>query len=130
MSEIKKTLEIKKKLLDKMNSRIASIEKIRERKKTGNIVHDYVSDFIKLIEEFNDVNYNQAAWETLITFSILSLESQIKTIDAQGRIEVKWSSNAEGVSYVDGVLIRWSDQYQKSSGCEPELFIDAISCFI
>lgn len=119
--------DIKKKLLQEIDSKIKRNKEIRERKASGTVIDDYVVDFIKQIEDLNTMPFGQDAWQTMATLAVNSLENQVKRIDPYSHLEVMWHTPEDEMPQVNGVLVKWSTHHQTLNKCEPELFVDVTS---
>lgn len=122
-------MNVKKWLNDKINKKAARREKLTEEIAQR---HKNVEEFVlKLLEEL-DNNIHSSANASLFdskTFRNLyvhSMQERIKTLDRNARVEISWATEGgNGVlPRINGVLIKWSSDYQVQHGCEPELFVD------
>jgi hypothetical protein len=52
-----------------------------------------------------------------------SVQQRIRLIDAGANVDISWADETQ--TQVNGILVKWSKEYQVASSCEPELYVDA-----
>lgn len=122
--------DVKKKLLEEIESKIRKSRELKARKASSSIVDDYVLEFIKQVESYAALALNQTSWQTMVALSISGLESQVRQVDPSAKIEVRWHTPESEPPQVNAVIIRWSKTYQDANKCEPELFVDLVSLML
>lgn len=117
--------EVKKKLLEEIDQRIAKRKEAKARAITRNTIDAFVLTFIKNIEDLNTVAASQRDWEFNANLALNNLMMQMQSYDRGVKLDVSWYTQEESrLPEVNGVLIKWSPAYQKENNCEPELFVD------
>jgi hypothetical protein len=116
--------DIKKKLLaaidTKTRRREALKKEIAERHKN---IEAFVMKMINDLEDMVVNTANTSLLVSLVPIYVKSLESQVKTIDSGSTTTVQWLES-NGTVHVNGILIKWSKDYQVANNCDPELFVD------
>ena len=64
--------------------------------------------------------------DDFINYYIASVENQIQTLDFGAQVEISWQAQPEKgkMPRINGILVKWSPEYQKEHDCEPELYVD------
>lgn len=95
--------------------------------------HNNVDTFVlKMINDLEDMAANTTNTSLLVPLAGLyakSFEGQIQTIDPNSTIEIQWVDSSE-IPRVNGILIKWSKDYQDKNNCEEQLFVDVISLLL
>jgi len=57
---------------------------------------------------------------------VRSIQERVKTLDSGAIVDISWmpKTNAGEAPRINGIHIRWSQEYQQKNDCEAELFID------
>ena len=87
---------------------------------------------LRMINDLEDMAIRVGTTGLFISLSELysaSFECQIQTIDPGSSVEVKWIDSG-GIMHVNGILIKWSKEYQRKHSCEEQLFIDPASLLL
>lgn len=117
--------DVKKNLLKEIEDKIKRKMELREQIAKRNQLDTFVLNFISNVEEISESINDQDMWMDMVELAIKSLDESIKSLDARSTTAISW---AEGNRpQVNGVLVRWSAQYQEKNNCEPELFVDMTS---
>jgi hypothetical protein len=119
--------DVKKKLLEEINKKA---DRMKARKQEianrNNNVEEFVLKMMKEIDEGASVFMNSDLGPTLIAFYVSSLQERMKTLDSNCKTEISWApkNEDENLPRINGVLIKWSKEYQTVNDCDPELFVD------
>jgi hypothetical protein len=93
--------------------------------------HENIEAFaMSLINDMEDMiatTTNTSLLASLIPLYAKSFESRVHTIDPRATIDVQWTKDANGIPRINGILIKWSPEYQMKHNCEEQLFVDMIS---
>jgi hypothetical protein len=81
---------------------------------------------LKMLEEL-DFNLTAFAGQQVDNsifreFCINSIQQRIRLIDSGANIDVTWADDAQ--TRPNGILVKWSCEYQTANSCEPELYVD------
>ena len=120
-----------KNLLDEIESKIKRKKELKaEIASRGDHVEAFVLTLINDMEDMIAATTNISLLTTLIPLYAKSFESRIQTIDVNANVDVQWTKDANGIPRINGILIKWSQEYQTKSGCEEQLFVDMISLLL
>ena len=119
--------DTKKKLLEEIDRKIKRKKKMASRAIERNTIEAFVIAFMEEVTDINNISTTTETWAVLYPAAQKSLVSKLQTFDPKCSIEISWNRENEKALQVNGVLVRWSPQYQLKNNCEPELFIDIIS---
>ena len=94
--------------------------------------HNNVEEFVlKMIEEVDNMmmtTVNSSLGPTIADYYIRTIHQRMRVLDNNIQIEPSWHNIGEGqVPKLNGILIKWSLNYQTENKCEPELFVDIVS---
>lgn len=58
-----------------------------------------------------------------------SVQERIKTLDSGAIVDISWTQkiNKNDTPRINGIHVRWSQEYQEKNNCEAELFVDIAS---
>ena len=120
-----------KNLLDEIAAKVKRKKDLRkeiaERKEN---IEDFV---IKMINDIEDVILGTASTSllaSLVPLCVKSFEARIKAIDPGSSVLVKWSNLITPVPRIEGVLIKWSKDYQEENNCDEQLFVDVTNLLL
>ena len=120
--------DIKKKLLEEIDQRVARKQEMKDRALERNTIDSWVIQFIKNVEDMNAVSADPSEVFPFYISAFATLLMQLRTIDNKCEANILWmDSSSHTMSEVNGVLIKWSKAYQEKTGIEPELFVDITS---
>lgn len=119
--------DVKKKLLEEIDRKIARKKQIRAHTVENNTHEAYIMAFIRDMEDLRVGKIEGDTWFAMMTLSLQKLEEQMRTLDFGCNIEISWYTNEGKDPQVNGVLIKWSPYYQAKNNLEPELFIDIVN---
>ncbi|NCX94498.1 MAG: hypothetical protein EBX40_07465 [Gammaproteobacteria bacterium] len=113
-------------ILKKIENKLKKSRELKQKKASGSIVDDYVYEFMRQVEDVTCVHLNHDAWETMVNLAIYSLESRVRVLDQEAKVEIRWHTPENLRPQVSSVLIRWSILYQAKSSSEPESYFDMV----
>ncbi len=116
-----------KEIADKVKRKKALREEIAVRNKN---VEAFAIDMINDIEEMIASTVNTSLLASLVPLYIKSFEGRIKAIDVGSTVTVQWFDGVQGIPRVNGILIKWSQDYQIKNNCEEQLFVDVTSLLL
>lgn len=116
--------DIKKKLLEEIDRKVARRKAAKERALYNNTINAFVQSFMNNIDDINTVASNEVEWQFAAETALNSLTQQIRSYDSRARVDVSWFGQEGEKPRVNGVTIKWSPEYQRIQSCDPELFID------
>jgi hypothetical protein len=119
--------DIKKKLLEEIDNKAKMRKALKERIANNNPIETFVQEFVRDLEDVNRMTANKREWNNLVKKALSSLVTKVKTIDPKFGCDVKWRNEEDQLPQVEGVLIKWSRDYQIKTGCDPELYVDVAS---
>jgi hypothetical protein len=112
---------VKKQLLDEIKKKAERKEKLSEEiAKRNKNVEEFI---LKLLDELDTASSNIITSDIIVLY-IDSVEQRIKILDSGAKIDVTWNQDA---SRIDGILVKWSEEYQKANNCEAQLYVDVAS---
>jgi hypothetical protein len=122
-------MSIKQWLYDQVKIKAKRRERLSEEiSQRGQNIEAHI---LRLLEELDGVMSSIANMDILDVprlkaYYIGSVHERVRLLDPGAQVQVIWSSKvaATDIPRVDGVLVRWSEEYQAEMGCEPELFVD------
>jgi hypothetical protein len=125
-------MSIKDDLLKKINARVKRKKDLSEEiAKRSENVEVFVVKMIEEIEEALISTVNTSLFEAphFRQYYVKSVEGRIRTLDNDATIEVSWHESVvnNSIPRVNGILIKWSKQYQIEHSCEEQLFVDLTS---
>ena len=88
---------------------------------------------LKMINDLEDMIASTANTSLLASLAPLyakSFEERVKVVDSGSSVDVQWFDGGNGVPRVNGILIKWSKDYQVKNSCEEQLFIDVTSLLL
>ena len=92
-------------------------------------VEAYVLKMVNDLEEMAINTVNNSLLAPLAGIYAKSFESQIRVLDPGANVEVKWI-DSDGTSRVNGILIKWSRDYQDKNNCDEQLFVDVMGSLL
>src|ERR1035437_6291488 len=118
-------MSIKQKLLEELAKKT---QRMKERKQEianrQNNIEDFVLKMMNDIDSMIASTVNTSLGPTLVNYYVQSIHERIKTIDSGVKIDVSWGEAQENcLPRINGILIKWSKEYQKEHTCDPELFV-------
>jgi len=120
-----------KNLLDEIAAKVKRKKDLREEIATRN---ENIEAFaMSLINDMEDVIANTAntsLLKRLVPMYAKSFESRVRAVDTGATVDVQWTLDANKIPRIDGVLIKWSPEYQKKQDCEEQLFVDVTSLLL
>ena len=124
---------IRKKLLEEIDNKISRKKKLRQEiAKRKDDVEAFVLNLMEEVDDMMAKTVNTSLHQVLIPTYIRSLENDIRSLDPKAKIEVSWHTSTEqGVpNRINGILIKWSSDYQIKNDCEAERYIDTLSLLL
>ena len=125
--------DIKKKLLQEIDARIARKKALREEVASRkDDVEVYILKLMEAIDESMSKTVNTSLNQVIVPWHVKSLENDIKSLDPGAKVEVTWYESLDPLDrkHINGVLIKWSLDYQKVHNCDPERYIDITSLLL
>lgn len=122
--------DIKKKLLEEIDRKIARKKEIRAGAVDRNTYQSYVLEFIKDMEDLSIGKVSGDTWLVMMQLSLEKLEKQMQTVDFACKLDVSWHTIEGKDPQVNGVLIKWSSHYQAKHNIDPELMVDIASLLL
>jgi hypothetical protein len=117
-------MRAKDKILRKVKLRASRMENLKveiAQRKTD--TRGYV---LKMLEE---LDFNLTPFRNLDNnivfrdFCVNSIQQRIRLLDSGASIDVSWADD-ETQMQPNGILVKWSQDYQTANSCEPELYVD------
>lgn len=124
---------VKQKLLQEIDDRINRKKRLREEvAKRKDDIDVYVLSLMDEIDYMMVKTVNTSLNEILIPNYVKSLEAYIRTLDKDASVQVSWHKNPDTglCERINGVLIKWSLQYQVQNNCEPERYVDTANMLL
>ncbi len=90
-------------------------------------MNEFVLKMINDMEDMISTTANTSLLAALAPLYAKSFEGQIKAIDSGSTVDIQWIDGADGIPRVNGILIKWSAEYQQKNNCDAERFIDVAS---
>jgi len=119
--------DVKKKLLEEISKKANRMKarKVEIANRKDN-VEEFVLKQMKEIDDAASTTVNSSLGPAIANFYVAALAQRMKTVDEGCKIEISWApkNDDETTSRVNGVLIKWSKEYQVANKCDPELFVD------
>lgn len=125
--------DVKKKLLQEIDAKIARKKALREEvAKRKDDVEVYVLKLMEDIDEAMSKTVNTSLNSVIVPWHVKSLENDIKSIDPGAKVTVSWYESSDPLEpkHINGVLIKWSTEYQAKNGCDPERYVDTSSLLL
>ncbi|CAM6003886.1 unnamed protein product [Sphagnum balticum] len=85
---------------------------------------------LKMINDMEDMIATTANTSLLASLASLygkSFEQQVKVIDPGSSVDIQWLDSGNGIPRVNGIMIKWSKEYQDKNNCDELLFVDVTS---
>ena len=85
---------------------------------------------IKFINDLEEMIASTANTDLVVSMCHLyakGFEGQVKALDPECEVKVQWLERKDDVPQVNGILIKWSIEYQQKNNCDAERFIDVAS---
>ena len=121
-------MSAKKDIMNEIERRIARKKEVVRKAIAKSSIEAFVSAFIDNITEINEIAGSDAGtWGALYPAAQQALIVQLQNIDKFCSIDVSWVHKDGEAPQVNGVLIKWSKNYQIINSVEPELFVDSLS---
>ncbi|CAN5950511.1 unnamed protein product [Sphagnum jensenii] len=121
----------KKDLLDEIAARVKRKKELREEiAMRHQNIEAFVMTLIDDIEEMIATATNPSLLATLVPLYARSFEGRVKAIDPGSSVQVQWTSDANGVPRINGILVKFSSEYQTKHSCEEQLFVDVTSLLL
>lgn len=121
-------MNIKDKMMHKVKLRASRMENLKvelaSRKK------DIPGYILKMLEEldFNLTPFRNSQGlvhnSEFRSYCVDSIQQRIRLIDPGANIDVTWADDNTEMQ-PNGILVKWSSEYQTANGVEPELYVDA-----
>jgi hypothetical protein len=99
-------------------------EEIASRKDN---IEAFALKMINDIEEMIATTANTSLLASLAPLYGKSFEQQVKVIDPGSSVDIQWLDSGNGIPRVNGILIKWSKEYQDKNNCDEQLFVDVTS---
>jgi len=99
-------------------------EEIASRKDN---IEAFALKMINDIEEMIATTANTSLLASLAPLYGKSFEQQVKVIDPGSSVNIQWLDSGNGIPRVNGILIKWSKEYQDKNDCDELLFVDVTS---
>ncbi len=119
-------MNVKDKMMHKVKLRASRMENIKvelaQRK------NDTTGFILKMLEE---LDYNLTPFRNpndpldhsrFRDSCVNSVQQRIRLLDSGANIDVTWADDGE--MRPNGILVKWSQDYQTANGVEPELYVD------
>ena len=123
--------KIKDGLLAQIAAKVKRKKELREEIASRN---DNIEAFaIKMINDMEEMIATTANTSLLASLAPLyakSFEERVKAVDPGSSVNVQWFDGGNGVPRVNGILIKWSKEYQDKNKCEEQLFVDVTSLLL
>jgi hypothetical protein len=126
-------MNVKSKMMRKVNLKASRMENLKvELAQRNKNVEAFV---LKLLEE---LDYNLSLFVTspglvdnpaFKAHCVGSINERIRLIDPGVKIAIIWADD-ETQMRPSGVLLKWSQEYQTTNGCEPELYVDVAAALL
>lgn len=121
-------MNIKDKMMHRVKLRASRMENLKvelaDRKK------DIPGYILKMLEEldYNLTPFRNSQGSThtheFRAYCVESIQQRIRLIDSGANIDVTWADDNTDMR-PNGILVKWSSEYQTANGVEPELYVDA-----
>lgn len=126
---------MKRTALEEIEKRIAKKKELKNKILEKKTAKGYVLQFIKNIEELNDLKFNDSSsLMSAVKRAKNLLQEQISTIDPLASIDIDWINDDYNdnafMLCVNHVTITWSKKYQELNKCEEKSIISAIDAVI
>jgi len=121
-------MSIRDKMMQKVRLRASRMENIKVELAKRNA--DIPGFILKMLEE---LDYNLTPFRNQFepngnvafrTYCVDSIQQRIRLIDPGANIDVTWADDPSQMQ-PNGILVKWSMEYQTANGIEPELYVDA-----
>jgi hypothetical protein len=120
--------KIKDGLLAQIAAKVKRKEELREEiASRGKNIEEFVLKMINDMEDMMSTTVNTSLLAALAPLYAKSFEGQIKAIDSGSTVDIQLIDGADGIPRVNGILIKWSKEYQSTNNCEEQLFVDVTS---
>jgi sugar-specific transcriptional regulator TrmB len=120
-----------KSLLDEIAARIKRKKEVKEKVASRDEnIEAFAMSLIDEVEDMVATATNPSLLNKLVPMYAKSFEARVQAIDRGATVDVQWSSDANGVPRINGVLIKWSPEYQTKRNCEEQLFVDMTSLLL
>lgn len=115
-----------KSIWDEIKARVKRKEELKKEIAERNAnVEAFVLSALDEIDEMLSSTANTSLTPVLAQFYVKALAARIKTLDNGAEIEASWTNPNEDENVrINGILIKWSPQYQVANNCEAQLFVD------
>ena len=130
-------MSIKLRLWDKIKEKAARKEKLsQEIEERSKNVESFVRGLLEELDDALATTVNTGLFEMFQfkEFYVKSVEQRIKLLDMGAKVEISWSAreldNIAASQHINGILIKWSQEYQNQHSCEPELFLDILTLLL
>lgn len=124
---------MKRTALEEIELRIAKKKELKNKLLEKNTPKGYVLQFIKNIEELNELKFKDHSMIEAVRRAKNLLQDQISSIDPLASVAIDWTNEDSEDAYmlcVDQVTITWSKKYQELNKCEEKSIISAIDAII
>ena len=120
-----------KSLLKEIADKIKRKKELKEEIATrSDNVEAFAMTLINDVEDMIASTTNMSLLSTLIPLYAKSFESRVQAMDRDATITVQWAQDANGIPRINGILIKWSQEYQTKHNCEEQLFVDMTSLLL
>jgi hypothetical protein len=119
----------KKSLLEEIAAKVKRKKDLREEIAHRNEnIEAFAITMINDMEEMITNTVNTSLLKTLALLYAKSFEGRVQTVDPGCTVDVQWfEQGTDGVPRINGILIKWSQEYQTKNNCEEQLFVDVTS---
>ena len=115
-------------LLAQIAAKVKRKKELREEIATRN---ENIEAFaMKMINDMEDMiasTQNTSLLTSLAPLYVKSFEERVKVVDPGSSVDVQWFDGENDVPRINGILIKWSKEYQDKNKCEEQLFVDVTS---
>lgn len=121
--------DVKKSLLEQIAAKVLRKKLLKEEiSHRSENVEAVALNMINEMEDMIATTVNTSLAASLAPLYAKSFESKIKVMDSGCEVVVQWVDASEGeIPRINGILIKWSKEYQVKNNCEEQLFVDVMS---
>lgn len=120
-------VDVKKSLLDKISKKVAKKEALKQE--IADRSKNVETFILRMLEELDDSfasTVDTSLLDGIAPLYELSIQSRLNTIDPGATVKVEWRDTDVGPRS-SGILVTWSEEYQRENNCEAQLYIDVFS---
>lgn len=118
-------------LSKEINAKVKRKKDLREEiASRGQNIEAFALTLINEMEDMIATTTNLSLLKELIPLYAKSFQSRVHTVDPYAVVDVQWTSDANGIPRINGILINWSKEYQDKNNCDSQLFVDMMSLLL